>query len=84
MLIKPINKNVYVELLPSENVSSTGLYLGTKKSDIETGTVLAASTSDLFLVGDKVIFNKHAVTKVDESLLIIKEEFILGIIQNKD
>lgn len=84
MNISPLNKNVCVKLEPQENVTQTGLYLGIKKSEIETGIVMAAATSDLVKVGDKVIFNKQAVTKIDENLLIIREELILGIITQKD
>lgn len=82
MTIQPLNKNVYVQLIAQDNVSSAGLYLGIKKSEIETGIVVAAATSDLVKVGDKIIFNKQAVTKVDESYLIIREELILGIIKD--
>lgn len=84
MNIQPLNKNVHVKIEQQDNVTSAGLYLGIKKSEIETGIVISSATSDLIKVGDKIIFNKQAGTKVDDSYLIIREEFILGIINDKD
>ena len=78
--LKPIHKNIYIKKIESEAKTASGLYLGTIKSDVETGLVLA-SASDLIKVGEKVIFNKHSGSKVDDNFLIIKEDHILGIVE---
>lgn len=79
-LLKTINKNIYIKRIEPENRTASGLYLSTIKSDIETGLVLA-SASDLIKVGEKVVFNKHSGSKVDDNHLVIKEDHILGIVE---
>lgn len=79
-LLKPINKNVYLKRIDAENKTASGLYLGTIKSDVETGLVLA-SASDLIKVGEKVVFSKYSGPKIDDNHLIIKEDHILGIVE---
>jgi len=79
--IKPLNKNLYVQLIKSENKTSGGIYLPSEnKNELETGIVISVSNSSGIVVGDKVIFKKHSVTKADENFLFIKEDDILGII----
>lgn len=79
-LLKVLNKNVLIKIIEAEALHSSGLYLIAIKSDIQTGIVLACA-SDLIKVGEKVSFNKHSGTKVDDNHLIIKEDHILGIVE---
>jgi co-chaperonin GroES (HSP10) len=80
-VIRPLNNNVYIQLLDEENKTESGLYLGQKNSDLETGIVVSISRSESLKVGDKIIFNKRSVSKVDDSFSIIKEDNILGIVE---
>lgn len=79
-LLKPLKNNVYLKRMDAETKTASGLYLGTIKSDVETGIVLA-SASDLIKVGEKVVFSKHSGCKIDDSFLVIKEDHILGIVE---
>lgn len=78
--LKPLSKKIYIVRVESEAKTASGLYLGTIKSDVETGLVLA-SASDLIKNGEKVIFCKHSGSKVDDNHLIIKEDHVLGIVE---
>lgn len=79
-LLKPLNNNIYIKRIDNENKTASGLYLGTIKSDVETGLVLA-SASDLIKVGEKVVFSKNSGYKIDDSYLVIKQDYILGIVE---
>jgi len=96
MNLKPLSDRVVVRRVDSESVTKGGIFIpdaATEKAD--QGTVLAVGpgrrnkeTSELIpldvAVNDRVLFGKFAGQTVkvdDEELLILKEEDILGVIE---
>lgn len=77
---KPLNKNVYAQLINNEAKTDSGIFLGNIKSDIETAIVVA-SASDLIKQKEKIMFHKFSGLKVKEGFVVIKESDILGTLE---
>lgn len=77
---KPLNKNVYAQLINNEAKTDSGIFLGNIKSDIETAIVVA-SASDLIKQKEKIMFHKLSGLKVKEGFVVIKESDILGTLE---
>jgi len=89
MKIKPLKDRVVVKF-SSEELEKTpgGIYVpDVAKEKPQKGTVMeVGSEVKEVKAGDTVLFDKYAGSKIkidDVEYLIIKEEEILGIIQNK-
>ncbi|MCS7245641.1 MAG: co-chaperone GroES [candidate division WOR-3 bacterium] len=95
MKIKPLGDRIVVERIEEEEVKKGGIIIpDTAKEKPQRGRVLAVGpgrkTEDGKVipvdvnVGDIVIFSKYAGTEVemgDQKLLIMREDEILGIIE---
>lgn len=80
-MIKPIFDRVVLKQLSTQNTSS--LYLSHDDNN-NVAQVVAVGDVKTVKVGDKVVFNTFATTKVTdnkEQFLLIKEIDILGIIE---
>lgn len=89
---RPLGNNVWVKRLEEETKTAGGLYIpDAAKSEAQTGVVMATGNGvrnekgDLMplqvKVGDKVFFGKYAGTKAGDAFLVLKEDDILGIVE---
>ncbi len=90
--IRPLYDRVLVQRLEDENKTPGGLYIPENaKEKAQTGKVVSVGAGRL--VGDKVVplqvkagdtifFGKYAGTDAGRDHLIIREEEILGIVEN--
>lgn len=83
MNLKPINRNILVELIKEEERTAGGLYIPFLKEEaaIQTAVVQAACTTTSIRVGDKLVFKKHSGIKISDNQLIINQDDILGLIE---
>jgi chaperonin GroES len=90
---RPLGNNVWVKRVEEELKTAGGLYIpDAAKSEAQTGVVMAIGTGirndkgELMplqvKVGDKVFFGKYAGTKAGDAFLVIKEDDILGVVDN--
>lgn len=91
--IRPLFDRVYIERIDSEEKTKGGLYIpeGSKEKG-QTGKIIAIGTGKYdeagkschfhVKVGDVVFFGKYAGTDFDDKHVILKEDDILGIIQD--
>lgn len=87
MKVKPLKERLFVRYSTEEEKTSGGLFIpDTAKEKPQKGTVEAVGSEVKDVkAGDTVLFDKYSGSKVniDEvEYLIIKEEEILGIIEN--
>ena len=90
--LRPVGDRLFGARLGSEEKTQGGLYIpeGSKEKG-QTGTVLAVGEGRLdnqgkvialkVNVGDKVFFGKYAGTDIDEKHLILREDDVLGVIE---
>lgn len=84
-MLKPLNKNVLVELHKEEKKTASGIYLtmATGNDMTDTGVIVSTGRDVVSLSkGDKVVFLKGIGVRVnheDKEYLIIKEQDILAI-----
>ncbi len=90
--LRPLHNNVLIKLVEEKTKTAGGLYIpDAAKQNTQTGVIVAAGTGvrnekgELIplsvKVGDTVFFAKFAGTKADEKLMVIKEDDILGVIE---
>ncbi|MBP6892371.1 co-chaperone GroES [Candidatus Babeliales bacterium] len=90
--LRPLHNNVLVKRIEESTKTTGGLYIpDTAKQETQTGVIMATGAGirnekgELIplsvKVGDAIFFGKYAGTKADEKFIIIKEEDILGIIE---
>ena len=87
--IRPLFDRIYVERIEAEEKTAGGLYIpeGAKEKG-QTGKVLATGTqakeqSEFQVkVGDVVFFGKYAGTDVDDTHVILKEDDVLGVVED--
>ena len=96
MKFKPLRDRVFVKYSTEEEKSSGGLYIpDTAKEKPQKGTVIAVGPGRVtddgkrqpmdVKVGDMILFDKYSGSKIkmdEEEYLIIREEDILGIVEN--
>ncbi len=91
--IRPLYDRILVERVEEDEKTPSGLVIpSTAKEKAQIGKVLAVGTGRVnndgkvfplaVKVGDKVFFAKYAGTEVDDSHLLIREEDVLGIVEN--
>ncbi|NBV40550.1 co-chaperone GroES [bacterium] len=89
---RPLNNNVWVELIEEEAKTAGGLFIPDgAKEKTQKGKVLAVglgkrdSNGNVIPmqvhVGDEIFFGKFAGTAAGEKFLIVKEDEILGVIE---
>lgn len=80
---RPLGTNVWVERIEKDTQTAGGIYIpGSAQEDTQTGKVLAVGDVKHVKTGDTIFFAKFAGTKAGEKQLVIKEEDILGIIED--
>lgn len=96
MKIRPIHDRVIVKRLEDERRTASGIVIpDTAAEKPDTGEVIAAGTGKVtehgkvlplsVKAGDKILFGKYsgqAVKVQGEELLVMREEDIMGIIEN--
>lgn len=79
---RPINNNVWVKRIQEEERTAGGLYIpDSAKGEAQVGLVEAVGQGTQIKLGDKVFFGKYAGTKAGDHYLVLKEEDVLGIIE---
>ena len=95
MDVKPLGDRVLIEVLEAEEVTKGGIVLpGTAQEKPQQGKIVAVGTGRVaddgkvtpltVKAGDTVLYGKYAGTELnldDRSLLMMKEEDILGIVK---
>jgi chaperonin GroES len=92
--LRPLGSNVWIKCIEQDTRTAGGLYIpDSAKNEAQTGIVMAVGTGNRndkgeiipmnVAVGDTVFFGKYAGTKAGDSFLVIKEQDILGIVENK-
>ena len=90
--IKPLNDRVLVQRVAQEEKTAFGLIIpDAAKEKAQIGAVIAVGPGRrdaagttlpmMVKVGDKVYFGKYAGTEAGDDYLIIKEDEILGVIE---
>lgn len=91
---RPLGSNVWVKRIEEETKTAGGLYIpDAAKGEAQTGIVMAVGAGVYddkgqlrpmhVKVGDTVFFGKYAGTKAGDKFLVIKEDEILGIVDQK-
>ena len=83
--LKPLGDRVLVERAEKEEKTAGGIFIPTDNQEKgQTGTVLnvgpGKDKSPTVKVGDTVYFGKFSGTELDETLLILREDEIIGIL----
>ncbi|MBI2352835.1 co-chaperone GroES [Candidatus Dependentiae bacterium] len=79
---RPLNQNVWVKRIQEEERTAGGLYIpDSAKQEAQIGLVQAVGNGTQIKKGDKVFFGKYSGTKAGDDYLVLKEEEILGIIE---
>ena len=89
---RPLHNNVLVQRIEEPTKTAGGLYIpDTAKQETQTGIIMATGAGirnqngELIplsvKIGDTIFFGKYAGTKADDKFVVIKEEEILGIIE---
>ena len=86
MNVKPLKDRLFVKYLEEDEKTPGGLYIpDTAKEKPQRGEVQAIGSEVKDIkVGDKILFDKYSGSKInidDVEYLIIKEEDVLGIIE---
>ena len=96
MKFKPLRDRVFVKYSSEEEKTAGGLYIpDAAKEKPQKGSVMAVGTGKItddgkrqpmeVKVGDTILFDKYSGSKIkmeNEEYLIIREEDILGIVQD--
>ena len=96
MKFKPLKDRVFVQYTSEEEITSGGLYIpDSAKEKPQKGVIVSVGSGKVtddgkkqpleVKVGDKILFDKYSGSKIkidNEEYLIIREEDILGIIEN--
>ncbi|TAL23756.1 MAG: co-chaperone GroES [Nitrospirae bacterium] len=97
MKFKPLRDRVFVRYSSEEEKTAGGLFIpDAAKEKPQKGTVIAVGTGKVtddgkrqpmeIKVGDTILFDKYSGSKIkmdNEEYLIIREEDILGIVEEK-
>jgi chaperonin GroES len=88
-MIKPLNSYIVVEVQDeNEEKTAGGIFIpqnttATSSNLLRDGNVIAINSKcDGISIGDKVLFNKHALKEIpnEKNLKLVREEDIYGII----
>ena len=79
---RPLNNNVWVKRIQEEERTAGGIYIpDSAKQEAQMGIVEAVGQGTQVKAGQKVFFGKYSGTKAGEDYLVLKEEDVLGIIE---
>lgn len=80
----PINKGVLVELVKEEEKTQGGIFIpGQAKESTQLGKVLNCANFDQVKPGDIIFYKKYTGHALNEALLVLQEEDILGIVDDR-
>lgn len=90
--MKPLYDKIYVKLLPREEKTAGGIYLPDDiEEKIKKATVIAVGQGRINSLGelkpliikphDIVMFGRYAGTQVDDDHVVLREDEILGVIE---
>ncbi|MBM17813.1 MAG: co-chaperone GroES [Epsilonproteobacteria bacterium] len=80
--LRPINNNIWVKLVQEDTKTAGGLYIpDSAKQDAQIGLVQAVGQGTQIKAGEKVFFGKYSGTKAGEEYIVLKEEDVLGVIE---
>lgn len=90
--LRPLNNHIWVELIEKNEKTAGGLYIpDAAKEKTQTAKVLATGPGKLNLngtfipmqvqVGDVVFFGKFSGVQAGDKFMVLKEEDILGIVE---
>lgn len=78
---KPINDYVLLELCRKQEMTKGGIFVPTEsQEESQTALVIHAGKSKQCKAGNKVYFKKHIGEMLNDKLMVIKEDFILGVL----
>lgn len=91
--LRPLNDRVLIKRLEPEEKSAGGIIIpDVAKEKVQMGKVMAIGRGTLLStgevqplqlkVGDTVFFGKYSGTEADTDYVILKEEDILGVVEN--
>lgn len=91
--LRPLHNNVLIKRIEEKTKTTGGLYIpDSAKQETQTGVIMAVGSGlrnhkgELIplsvKVGDTIFFGKYAGTKADDTFVVLKEDDILGIIEN--
>jgi co-chaperonin GroES (HSP10) len=84
-MIKPLRKNVIIEEIATENVSSSGIILQGKRTDVKHSKVLAVGDSVTEVkVDDVVVVDWQFASKSsykDKTFFVIAEENVIAVVE---
>lgn len=79
---QPVNDFVLVELVAKEEKTKSGLYLQDKSNDkSQLAKFIRSSNNVPIQPGETIYYRKHTGTMLDDTLMVLKEEDILGIVR---
>jgi chaperonin GroES len=82
-MLKPLNKNIIVEIIPENNRTASGLIIPGTSSKVLKGSVISIGDSSL-RIGDVVVFPAHSgvvVKDADSDYLVIEFEELLAVVE---
>jgi chaperonin GroES len=89
--IRPLHDKILVERVEQEQKTASGLFIpDSAKEEAQTGKVLAVGAGRLVngelrplevKKGETIFFGKYAGTKAGDKFLIIREDEILGVVE---
>jgi chaperonin GroES len=90
--IRPLHDRVLVKRFESEDVTPSGIIIpDAAKEKAQTGSVIAVGAGRItpegktipldVKVGDKVFFGKYAGVEAGKDYLVLREDEILGVVQ---
>ena len=91
MKLKPLRDQVLVELIDTETTTPGGIIIpDTAKQKPSMGKVIAKGPGAVYQgnvvpidlnVGDTVLFGRHATNEVEDNMVLLHEDQILGVVQ---
>ena len=90
--LRPLNSNILIKKVEDQQKTAGGLYIpDSAKQETNLGKVVAIGSGArnaqgelipmTVKIGDTIFFGKYTGTKADEQYMVLKEEDILGILE---
>jgi chaperonin GroES len=86
MNIKPLNDKVFAKRILEENKTPSGLYIPESANNIKilyrASVISVGPQVSQVKAGDVICYNKYSGTEAGDNCLILREDEIMGIINN--
>ena len=85
-MITPLGHRILIKKIESENKTESGIVLPGKSEEKAQIAIVEQLGSDVDInvnIGDKVIYSKYSGTEVKKGYIIIKQDDIVGVIENE-